>query len=109
MHQADSEDHNINLYYPSADGGGVQHLFRKKEDRSSMFEPANCKVRRNGTFIYEEFVPTAATDVKVYTVGPMYAHAEARKSPTLDGKVLRDANGKVSSSDIVCMVSGCSI
>ena len=35
-----------------------------------------------------------ASFLQVYSVGPEYAHAEARKSPALDGKVERDKNGK---------------
>ncbi|XP_056666332.1 inositol hexakisphosphate and diphosphoinositol-pentakisphosphate kinase 1 isoform X3 [Monodelphis domestica] len=88
-----AEDHNVYIYYPSTAGGGSQRLFRKIGSRSSVYSPESS-VRKTGSYIYEEFMPTDGTDVKVYTVGPDYAHAEARKSPALDGKVERDSEGK---------------
>ncbi|XP_033125295.1 inositol hexakisphosphate and diphosphoinositol-pentakisphosphate kinase 2-like isoform X2 [Anneissia japonica] len=89
----DAEDHNVYIYYPQSAGGGSQRLFRKIGSRSSVYS-SNSSLRDRGSFIYEEFMPTDGTDVKVYTVGPDYAHAEARKSPALDGKVERDKDGK---------------
>ena len=47
-------------------------------------------IRRDGNYIYEEFLPTNAFDIKVYTIGPYYMYAEARRSPTLDGVVERN-------------------
>ncbi|XP_032790901.1 inositol hexakisphosphate and diphosphoinositol-pentakisphosphate kinase 2 isoform X1 [Daphnia magna] len=88
-----AEDHNIYIYYPTSAGGGSQRLFRKIGSRSSVYSPES-KVRKTGSYIYEDFIPTDGADVKVYTVGPDYAHAEARKSPALDGKVERDHEGK---------------
>jgi inositol hexakisphosphate/diphosphoinositol-pentakisphosphate kinase len=80
--------------YPTSAGGGCKKLFRKIGNRSSEFYPDINEVRRDGSYIYEEFVETQGTDVKMYTVGPEYGHAEARKSPAVDGKVERNSDGK---------------
>ncbi|XP_076452977.1 inositol hexakisphosphate and diphosphoinositol-pentakisphosphate kinase 2-like isoform X5 [Babylonia areolata] len=100
----DAEDHNIYIYFPQSAGGGSTRLFRKGlqrlpgcsdvKDRSSVYSAHTSRVRRNGAYLYEDFMPTDGTDVKVYTVGSDYQHAEARKSPCLDGKVERDQDGK---------------
>ena len=50
------------------------------KNRSSQYSKESS-VRTKGSYIYEDFLATDGTDVKVYTVGPDYAHAEARKSP----------------------------
>ena len=96
----DAEDHNICIYYGHMGmGGGMKQLFRKVGNSASQYvEPAEGElyvhVRRDGSYMYEDFMSTGGTDVKVYTVGPSYAHAEARKSPVVDGRVVRDENGK---------------
>ncbi|KAJ7538636.1 hypothetical protein O6H91_11G057700 [Diphasiastrum complanatum] len=90
----DGDNHSVMIYYPSSAGGGMKELFRKIGNRSSEFHPEVRRIRREGSYLYEEFMPTGGTDVKVYTIGPEYAHAEARKSPVVDGVVLRSADGK---------------
>jgi glutathione synthase/RimK-type ligase-like ATP-grasp enzyme len=55
--------------------------------------PDENSVRKDGSYVYEELLPSPK-DIKVYTVGSTFAYAETRKSPTIDGVVERDANGK---------------
>eukprot|EP00045_Choanoeca_perplexa_P014496 m.170651 g.170651 ORF g.170651 m.170651 type:complete len:1136 (-) comp16695_c0_seq3:167-3574(-) len=94
MKPVDAENHNIFVYFSQLDGGGAQHLYRKKKDKASTFLPEKHTIPEEGDFVFEHFLPTGGTDIKVYTVGPNYAHAEGRKAPVVDGKVLRDGNGK---------------
>mmetsp|Transcript_11145 Transcript_11145/g.24921 ORF Transcript_11145/g.24921 Transcript_11145/m.24921 type:complete len:1196 (+) Transcript_11145:120-3707(+) len=90
----DGDRHDIWIYYPCSIGGGAKKLFRKVKDQSSEFDANQNEIRRDGVYIYEPFLLTQGTDIKVYTVGAGYVHAEARKAPTVDGKVQRSKDGK---------------
>ena len=73
----DGEDHNVTIYYGTKQGGGSRRLFRKIGNRSSRFYPKVNRLRTAGSYIYESLL-LQGKDLKVYTIGPGYAHGEMR-------------------------------
>ena len=59
------QDHNVYIYYPQRMGGGSKRLFRKVGNESSRFYADVNTIRRVGSYIYEEFMMTQGTDIKL--------------------------------------------
>ncbi|KAJ3515336.1 hypothetical protein NLJ89_g1825 [Agrocybe chaxingu] len=79
------------------DGVTMEKPFVEKPvgNKSSELDPTLNHPRTDGSYIYEQFIDVDnSEDIKVYTVGREYTHAETRKSPVVDGVVRRNTEGK---------------
>ncbi|KAH0574500.1 Inositol-hexakisphosphate/diphosphoinositol-pentakisphosphate 1-kinase [Spironucleus salmonicida] len=82
----DADNHNVYIYTKT----GIIKLFRKIENKASSFEEGQFQIRRDGCYVYEEFLDSGGKDMKIYSIYPNYMLAEIRKAPHVDGVVERD-------------------
>lgn len=70
-------------------------MVRQVGNQSSAHEPNMTVPRLDASYVYEQFIDVEnCEDIKVYTLGPNFVHAETRKSPVVDGIVRRNTEGK---------------
>ncbi|KAI9915799.1 hypothetical protein PsorP6_008582 [Peronosclerospora sorghi] len=81
-----AEDHNDYIITLRVQAEAVNVCFERWETA-----PVNFTQTSTTCGGMDQFLNTQGMDVKVYTVGSSYGHAKSRKSPVLDGRVLRDS------------------
>lgn len=73
---ADAEDHHVCVYYPVSAGGGSTRISKS----GVTFDKSRSKIRKDGSYVYEEFVQSEGFVVHIYCSGTGYMHGEARMS-----------------------------
>lgn len=79
---ADADNHEVYIYYPRSAGGG-----KIKLDKNSAVFDERGRIRRNGSFLYEKFIPSEGFETRLFVLASVvnekdtaYIYAEAKTS-----------------------------